>query len=158
MYSCREPGCDQQPYSQRKSRNAHEDAAHPDSPARVWVCPHTDCGEQGAKYDAAGLRGHMQRGHGMTAEEIEADWPQIERRRAELAGEPMGAPEADLEPSVDVVAKQVGILLHDWEVLREAVRRAEELNGELSRELDTVTTERDMWQNRCQRALEALKG
>lgn len=94
----------------------------------------------------------------MTAEEIEQAWPQIERQRAELAGEPMSAPEADLEPSVDVVAKQVGILLHDWEILREAVRRAEELNGELSRELDTVTTERDMWQDRCQRALAALNG
>lgn len=158
MYTCREPGCIQGPYEQRKSRNAHEDSAHAGSPARVWVCPHTDCGEAGAKYDPEGLRGHMQRSHQMTREEIDADWPEIERRRAELLGQPMEAPEEDPAPPVDVVAKQIAALLRDWDETRAALARAEEYNGELSRQLDEVTTERNQLQERCQRVLAVLQG
>lgn len=121
------------------------------------MCPH-GCGAVGNKYDPEGLRGHLQRGHNMTKEAISIVWPEIERRRVELLGEPMEAPAEEVAPPVDVVAKQITALLRDWEETRSALERAEEYNGELSRQLDEVTTDRDMWRDRRQRGLSALKG
>lgn len=146
-FPCREPGCDKPPYTLRQSRDGHEEHFHAHSPHRVWECP-KDCGPLGNKYTQDALRGHLMRTHRLTIQQVELMWPDIQTRAMERveAMRPKAAPEAtpeteaptDVEDSPDVIAKQLGIMLHDWDRTKEKLRAADSRIADLTEEIQVL--------------------